>query len=74
MCREHGGNREGMRRVVLIAVAMVLWAAGLWLLIGGSWAGGGALIVVAGVVLVMAASGEWDHLLEGVSNWLFFWR
>ncbi len=44
------------------------------MLVGGSYALGGGLMVVGGLCLVIAASGGWTDFFEGLGNWLYFWR
>lgn len=61
-------------RWLLVVVAFVLWGVGMYVLIGGSYVLGGALIVMGGLCLVIAASGGWSDFLDGVLNWLYFWR
>lgn len=61
-------------RWLLAAFGLAVWAVGLWLFVGGSYVGGGLLILTGGLCLVIAASGGWTDFLEGLANWLFFWR
>ncbi len=63
-----------VRRWLLVVLAFMLWGVGMYVLIGGSYALGGGLIVMGGLCLVIAASGGWSEFVEGVSNWLYFWR
>jgi hypothetical protein len=59
---------------MLVVVAVLVWAAGLYLLVDGRYVLGGALIVAGGLGFVVAATRGWGELAEGVSNWLYFWR
>jgi hypothetical protein len=31
-------------------------------------------ILAGGLLLVIAASGGWGEFVEGLTNWLYFWR
>lgn len=61
-------------RLLLVSVGVAVWGIGLWLFLGGSYVGGGALILAGGLILVIAASGGWTEFLGGLSNWILFWR
>jgi hypothetical protein len=61
-------------RWLLLALGLSVWALGLYLFIGGAYALGGCLVVGGGLCFVTAATGGWAQLVEGVTNWLYFWR
>ena len=63
-----------LRRWLLVLVGILVWAGGVWVLVRGSYVGGGALILTGGLLLVVAAGGGWGAFVEGLSNWLYFWR
>lgn len=61
-------------RWLLVIVALALWGAGMYVLITSSYLLGGALILAGGLCLVLAATRGWSDLVEGATNWLYFWR
>lgn len=61
-------------RWLLVLVGLASWGAGLYVLAGGGYMLGGGLIIVGGLLAVIAASGGWSDFLEGLANWLHFWR
>jgi len=63
-----------MRQWRLVALGFPVWGVGLYLLADGSWVLGGALMLLGGLFLVIAASGGWVEFWQGLSNWLYFWR
>lgn len=62
------------KRWLLALLGVAIWAVGLWLFVDGAYVGGGLLILLGGLVLVIAASGGWSEVVEGLTNWLYFWR
>ncbi len=76
-----GGRRRGYSlakvsvfRWLLVGLGFFVWVTGLYLLSSGSYPLGGGLVIAGGLCLVIAASGGWPQFVEGVTNWLFFWR
>jgi hypothetical protein len=55
-------------------LGLLVWILGLYVFVDGSYVAGGALILLGGGCIVAAASGGWSEFLEGLGNWLFFWR
>jgi hypothetical protein len=66
------------RGVLLVVVGLAIWGAGLWIFaldgLGGSYVGGGALILLGGLLLVVAARGGGDSFIDGLVNFVYFWR
>lgn len=58
-------------RYLLVALTIPLWAYGLMRFIEGDVVLGGILMLVAGLVFTVAASGGWDNFIEGLSNFLW---
>ncbi len=56
------------------SVGLVLWGLGLWRFAAGGYVAGGLLMLVGGACVMVAASGGWTEFVEGVANWLAFWR
>ena len=52
-----------MRQWRLVALGFPVWGVGLYLLADGSWVLGGALMLLGGLFLVIAASGGWGRVL-----------
>jgi hypothetical protein len=61
-------------RLVLAGLGLIVWGLGLYVLVGGSYVAGGALVLAGGFVIVVAASAGRTEFLEGLANWLYFWR
>ena len=62
------------KRWLMLLLSVAVWAVGLWLFVGGAYVAGGLLMLLGGLVLVVAASGGWTEFVEGLANWLYFWR
>jgi hypothetical protein len=63
-----------VRQVGLVLAGLAIWVVGVLRFAEGGYVVGGALILLGGLLLVLAAGTGWSHFAEGVANWLFFWR
>ena len=55
-------------------LALPVWLLGLSLFVDGEQIAGGVLILAAGLWLVVVASKGFGHFIQGLADWLAFWR
>ncbi len=54
----------------MVAVALPMWAWGLFKFVGGSYYGGGALVFAGSLLLVIAAGGGRRRFRQALLDWL----